>query len=303
MNKSTLVSVVMITYNHGKYIKQAIEGILMQKTNFNVELIIANDCSTDNTHKEINDIIKKYNGLINIRYYNHTQNKGMMENFIWTLNKAKGNYIALCEGDDYWTDPYKLQKQVDFLEENEDYSLCSHNRIRVDANNKILIRDEFKYINTKVPYTQCVLFRNVFPDKTFFEYAEKITNADGFLFNYLEMYGKVGFMDFIGSAYRVHENGVWSMLNKKKQYEESKKSLEVMIDYFNLTNNKRIVKKVMRQRAHAEIYYGREIAKINKLSALNYLIRFNLTCLKYKFFSLLTIKVNISFLKYLILNK
>jgi glycosyltransferase involved in cell wall biosynthesis len=112
----------MITYNHEHFIQEAIEGILMQKCDFDIELIIADDCSPDNTQSVVESFKAhpKYNW---IKYIRHQTNKGMMSNFIWALSQTKAKYIALCEGDDYWTDPHKLQKQVDFLEENPEYGL------------------------------------------------------------------------------------------------------------------------------------------------------------------------------------
>lgn len=120
---SLTVSTVMITYNHEQYIKEAIEGILMQECNFKIELIIADDTSPDNTKLIVDDIIRNHERGHWIKYTRHPINKGMMHNFIWALDQTKGKYIALCEGDDYWIDPYKLQKQVDFLEKNEEYGL------------------------------------------------------------------------------------------------------------------------------------------------------------------------------------
>lgn len=116
-----MVSVCMITYNHESFIVQAIDGVLMQKTNFSIELIIGEDCSTDCTRKVVVDYAEKYPEVIKLQLPN--ENKGMIRNFVETMQAATGKYIALCEGDDYWTDPLKLQKQVDFLEENEEYGL------------------------------------------------------------------------------------------------------------------------------------------------------------------------------------
>src|SRR5690554_5301571 len=128
MNKSApnipLVSVWMITYNHEQYIKQAIEGVLMQQTTFRIELVIGEDCSTDNTANIIREYEQKNPGLIKARYNN--QNIGMIPNMIKTLEECNGKYIALCEGDDFWTDPFKLQKQVDFLETHLDYTGAAH---------------------------------------------------------------------------------------------------------------------------------------------------------------------------------
>ncbi len=121
------VSVCMITYNHEKYIEQAIEGVLMQKTNFFIELIIGEDCSTDNTRSICKKYEEKYPHIIHLKL--PKQNLGMTKNFIECLSACKGKYVAICEGDDYWIDPLKLQKQVDFMKENHDYSMCFHNAI------------------------------------------------------------------------------------------------------------------------------------------------------------------------------
>lgn len=170
-NHKPLVSVVMITYGHEKYIKKAIEGVLMQKCNFKFELIISNDCSPDNTNNIVNENLLFDNKNI-IKYTRHEHNMGMMNNFLWTLNQCKGNYVALCEGDDYWTDPLKLQKQVDFLESNLDYVLCFH-QVKILKPEGVLVNDFI----TKVPehyenqdtlarlgnyiHTPSVVFRNV----------------------------------------------------------------------------------------------------------------------------------------------
>lgn len=118
-----MVSVVMITYGHEKFIAEAIDGVLMQEINFPVELIIANDCSPDNTDIIIQKYIKEDPKGQIIKYFLQEKNIGMMPNFIIALHQAQGKYVAICEGDDYWTDPLKLQKQVNFLEEHEDYGL------------------------------------------------------------------------------------------------------------------------------------------------------------------------------------
>src|SRR5574344_1891550 len=120
MNKCD-VSICMITYNQGKYIKNAIEGVLMQKTNFDFELIIGEDCSSDNTNSICVEYVEKYPDKI--RLISYSENQGMIKNFIRVLEESKGRYIAFCEGDDYWIDPFKLQKQFDFLENNSSYGL------------------------------------------------------------------------------------------------------------------------------------------------------------------------------------
>ena len=122
--KNPLVNVFMVTYNHELYVAQAIEGVLAQKCNFDYELVIGEDCSTDNTSEIIKSYENDHRKIIKARY--NTKNLGMLENGIKTLKECTSKYIAFCEGDDYWIDPHKLQKQVDWLQQNENYSACVH---------------------------------------------------------------------------------------------------------------------------------------------------------------------------------
>lgn len=140
--ENPVVSVCMITYNHEKFISEAIEGVLMQKTDFPIELIIGEDCSTDNTRKIVKEYEKKYPEII-VAQYPQT-NLGMIKNFASVLQSARGKYIALCEGDDYWTDPFKLQKQVDFLELNHDYGLVHTNSLTKYQDRVITTHDNAK---------------------------------------------------------------------------------------------------------------------------------------------------------------
>jgi len=119
-----LVSISCITYNHAKYIRDAIESFLMQKTNFTYEILIHDDASTDGTENIIREYKKKYPDIIKPLYETENQwSKGIRGSAVFNFPRALGKYIAMCEGDDYWTDPYKLQKQVGFLEINEEYGL------------------------------------------------------------------------------------------------------------------------------------------------------------------------------------
>ena len=129
-----LVSICCITYNHAKYIRQCLEGFLMQKTSFSYEIVINDDCSTDGTTDIIREYEARYPNLISPIYHAENEySKGVRGMFAtYCFPKAKGKYIAMCEGDDYWIDPLKLQKQVDFMEENPDYSMCFHNAMRLN---------------------------------------------------------------------------------------------------------------------------------------------------------------------------
>ena len=130
--EAKMLSVCLITYNHAAYIREAIEGVLMQKFSFPWELIIADDCSKDDTRKIILEYKEKHPDFIKLIF--QEKNVGPMQNWIDLITAPNAKYIAYFEGDDFWTDPYKLQKQVDFLESNSGFSMSFH---KVDVRNQI----------------------------------------------------------------------------------------------------------------------------------------------------------------------
>ena len=135
MNDEIVVSICCITYNHGKFINQALDSFLMQKTNFKYEVIIYDDASTDNTAEIIRQYEEKYPEIIKPIYAKENQYSKGKQTFEFTFEKAKGKYIALCEGDDYWTDENKLQIQVDYMEKNEKCTFCFHDAMVLNMKN------------------------------------------------------------------------------------------------------------------------------------------------------------------------
>lgn len=135
----SLLSVCLITYNHELYIRQAIESVLMQKVDFSWEFIIADDYSTDGTREIVFEYKKKYPQLIKL--IPREKNVGAAKNWIELITAAKSKYIAYFEGDDYWCDDNKLQKQVDFLEANPDYVICFHRVYDLGGNNQLQLSD------------------------------------------------------------------------------------------------------------------------------------------------------------------
>ena len=128
--KQALVSISCITYNHQDFIEECLNGFFIQQCNFDVELVISDDKSTDGTVKVIERCLQRKPDNFTIRFTAHETNMGAAPNFVWCMEQCAGKYIALCEGDDYWTDPHKLQKQVDFLEANPNCYLYTTNAVR-----------------------------------------------------------------------------------------------------------------------------------------------------------------------------
>ncbi|MDX1446043.1 glycosyltransferase family 2 protein [Lishizhenia sp.] len=256
MNNSAdiTVSVCMITYNHEHFIAEAIHGVLMQETNFKVELILAEDCSPDNSQKVIQEILDTYKGEVIISYTRHTENKGMMPNFIWALNQCKGKYIALCEGDDYWTDPLKLQKQVDFLEENDDCVICFHELKVLEKNgelvedymakptyqkigkNKITIGDLLEYGNCI--HTPSVMFRRPRDFKPYLAFSKSLVGDYPL---YLFLLSNGGYAVKLNQSMSVYRKdvGVFSALDNlnKDLIQLEMFSLLISCDWINENNS------------------------------------------------------------------
>lgn len=127
--KSNLVSVFMISYNQEDYIIESLENVLNQKTSFQYKVFLSDDCSTDNTKKVVDNYLKNHPKKEFVEFISQHKNLGWMPNFIFTLQKCQDSgakYIAMCEGDDFWTDENKLQKQINLLEDNPDVVLACH---------------------------------------------------------------------------------------------------------------------------------------------------------------------------------
>lgn len=218
MNRDTIiVSVCMITYNHEPYIAEAIEGVLMQKTNFQIELIVGEDCSTDRT-REICKIYKeKYPDLIKLRLPEN--NLGVMPNFIENLQACTGKYIAICEGDDYWTNPLKLQKQVDLLEADPSLSGSSHGCTMIYISGRKEKQFVYKYLNRiELSWflkngifitTGSLLFRTNILEKAPY-FANELFAGDTLLKYLMLSSGDIGYIPEVMSVYRKGSIGSWS---------------------------------------------------------------------------------------------
>lgn len=264
-----MVSVLMITYNHENYIRQAIEGILMQQSTFDFELVIANDNSPDNSHSIITDIINNHplGGII--KYIDRSINVGMQKNFLDAYSNCVGKYIALCEGDDYWTDPLKLQKQVDFLEASQDYVLCFHQVSVLKTNGEVVddfitkVPENYEIIETLARlgnyiHTPSVVFRNIIKEFSF-EFSQTPI-GDYFLYMMLAEHGKIKFLEEKMAVYR-NGVGVWS---EKTEYFRNFKTALVhayLFEYFTGKENNSIPEIFLERIKHFIMNFENQISK------------------------------------------
>ena len=213
-----LVSISCIAYNHESYIRQCLDGFLMQKTTFSFEILIHDDASTDNTTDIIREYERKYPDIIKPIYQKENQySKGIPISATFNWPRAKGKYIAMCEGDDYGTDPLKLQKQVDFLEMHSNYSLVCGGYLYGNSREKIVLEKEsisFDLDTYTKWYTKTltVVFRKKFLE----DYMDNIGlykySRDIHLFYYLLKKGRGYYSTDILGVYNVHEGGICSMV-------------------------------------------------------------------------------------------
>lgn len=236
-----LVSIIMITYGHEEYIEESINRILEQNFNESIEFIISNDCSPDNTDDIIREILRVHPKGYLIKYIKHNENKGAIPNFVWTLSQAKGKYIALCEGDDYWTDPLKLQKQVDFLENNPDYSIVFHKvrEVNISGQSTDTIIDspeqeetyDLKYLATgNFIHTPSVVFK-----KSLNEIPEWLKSApigDYPLHMLNAQFGLIKYLPEEMAVYRIG-NGIWSSQSRIYQIINTMFTVKLLISHFS----------------------------------------------------------------------
>lgn len=214
------LSVLLITYNHEKYITEALESVLNQKFEYEMEIVIADDKSTDRTLEKIKKIEKKSN--FRFRYLTSDKNLGITKNYKRGFNSCNGEFIAVLEGDDYWTDPLKLIKHVEFLESHNECTMSFNRYIVHNISEENLsvqpwaLVDEFQYITSRDliknnfigNFSTCVYRK---------KYIERLPEDlfDMTIYDWMTniMIGRNGMIAYIGevmSVYRVHDKGSWS---------------------------------------------------------------------------------------------
>ena len=279
------VSIVCNTYNHEKYIAKALDSFIMQKVDFKYEILLHDDASTDNTANIVREYEKKYPDIIKPIYQKENQYndiQGISTRFQFC--RANGKYIAFCEGDDYWTDPLKLQKQYDFLEAHPEIDICTHGAIAVDHETE---KEKYKIAPSKksriMPMEEVIWGDGVYVVSNSMMFRTEITRElpefwKQFGYQFCAklrgtIKGGMYYMSDIMSAYRLQASGSWTgkmKSNPEKWYKfhERKRNMFMLFDeYTNFKYTKIINKKINVDKAYLLIQteqYEEVLSKENR---------------------------------------
>ncbi len=226
--KEILVSVIVITYNQESYIKRAIETVLNQQGDFCIELIISNDASPDNTSEIVHRCITENNSKHKILYYEQSKNLGIVENCIFTLTQCSGEYVAICEGDDYWTDTSKIQKQLNCLLSNPSSSFvfCNRTVLNPDGTSWEEQYDQFHHktvfdskdiINGFIPGTVGFFWKNDPGLISFLKSHSHLKHADQYIAYYFSCSGPLLLIPENLATYKMTGHGAWSKNDSLKR--------------------------------------------------------------------------------------
>ncbi len=231
------VSVAMITYNHERYIEQAVRSVLIQTVDFPYEIVIGEDCSTDRTREILIELQRQHPDRI--RLLEHPRNLGMLPNFVATLKACQGKYVALLEGDDYWVDDTKLQRQVDFLDAHPECSICHTNAYRVIEGQTITEAAlwHLKPLPSRITTAHLlgeygiVTCTAMYRHRLFDEFPVWYTagySGDWTLHLLNLRYGEAGYLDQPTGAYRIHPQSNWSSLDRREELRRMIATIELV---------------------------------------------------------------------------
>lgn len=243
------ISIICNTYNQEDYIRDALESFLMQKTNFNFEILIHDDASTDKTAEIIREYEEKYPDIVKPIYQKVNQYSQKITIVrTYQFPRVQGKYIAFCEGDDYWTDPLKLQKQYDYLEAHPEVDICAHAAISVEASTKKIIEEIAPSKESRIlPFEEVIMGDGGYVAANSVLYRSEI-NKDiprfrkefGYQYTtklHASIKGGMYYMAEIMSAYRVLAKGSWTSrmgndINKWTSFHESKRNMYRLLDEY-----------------------------------------------------------------------
>lgn len=279
MKKDILVSIECMAYNHEKYISKALESFIMQKTNFNFEIIVHDDASTDKTAAIIEEYRKKYPNIIKPIYQKENQySKGKKIGTI-LLEKMQGKYIAFCEGDDYWTDQYKLQKQIDYMEKNPECGMCFHTVEILDDNSGEIIGKIKPYNRNRIASTEDIImgdggfigtnslvYKTESMRKELKFYLEcQVEDYPIQIYNSTQKYAY--FMEEEMSVYRVNTGISWTDKNGnfKKQKDFRMNLIKMLREFDHYTDHRyeRVIKKRINKWSYKILKYNQRYHFLN----------------------------------------
>ena len=254
-SEETLLSICFITYNHERFVADALKGFESQKVNFPIEIIIYDDFSTDATRILLKEFKETAPFPVTLIFPDENKYSKGERIFPKTFEVAKGKYLALCEGDDFWTDPLKLQKQVDFLEANDDYNICFHKVNILNQETGEIITDTITRNTSETTditelargnyiHTASVVLRNNFKLPDWFR-----ETFIGDWSMYMIMIGdkKIKKFDEVMAIYRVHDSSMWS--SKPSDFIKVKTLKSVILVYENALLPEE-VKNILHKRIH-----------------------------------------------------
>ncbi len=274
------VSVSLLAYNHGPFIEQALNSILLQQVNFEYEIVIGEDCSQDNTREIVLNYQRKNPDKIRIFLSKKPLNDGKSGrlNFVRNLKACRGEYVALLDGDDFWTSPFKLQKQVHFLDNHPECSICFHPVVNLfeieDKEERVVYPPKKKDLYTVEDLLESnfiaacsAMFRNgllgEFPDWYF-----RIPMGDWPLHILNSLHGTIGYLDEVMSVYRVHRKGLWSSRGSIRKHLDDAKAYQIFCNHLGKQYLKLLKSQMSKRYYEAGIFYEQRQEKIQALSNL-----------------------------------
>ncbi len=266
-----MISVIVLTYNQEQFINKALDGILMQKVDDRIEIVIGDDHSTDRTHSICQQYKLRYPNLIRLHYNN--PNLGLVKNFIKMLYNCRGEYIALCDGDDYWTDENKLQKQLNMFRIDSSLTIVHTSRSMLDENGKLYLPDISENSATNVkdlffhyPITTVTAMFKSEPIKAWLPEYERLSVEHNWkmqdlpLWLFLGTKGKIGFLRDDTSVYRVLKNTLSREQSKRRSYEFDKSVIDIKSFFYPMYN---VGDKDFENRYHEMEFHARKRLLLN----------------------------------------
>lgn len=272
MKNEIMVSITCAAYNHEDYIADAIESFLMQKTNFAYEILIHDDASTDRTPEIIKEYELKYPDLIKPIYQRENQYSKGVKIGRFNRERVKGKYIAVCEGDDYWLDPHKLQKQISYMQNHPECGLCVHAAykvcpdkiktglsVRPGKGNKIFTAEEVILGGGGLFATNSMIYPSIYKNRP--KFFENAPVGDYPLAIYLALKGTVYYIDEFMSAYRINVPGSWTTKMASAGIKEQREHIDKIANMLNEINH------------YSEFKYSDAIVKKINIDRMNFMLR------------------------------